>query len=80
MALRGLVSQTNVRRFASGKGSGRSMIASTTLKMAVLAPIPTARTATITPVINRFFAMVRIAYRSSKSISTPHSRNDATAR
>ena len=40
----GGVCQTNVRRSASGNGRGRSRTACTTLKMAVLAPMPSAST------------------------------------
>src|SRR6266536_3770837 len=63
-----LVSQTNARRPGSGKGSGRRMTDSTTLKIAVFAPMPSASTPMTTTVNHRFLAIIRKAYRTSDSI------------
>src|SRR3989442_11352396 len=49
----------------SGKGSGRSSTPYTTVKIAVLAPMPSARVNTATDVNPGLFASIRAAYRRS---------------
>ena len=58
------------RRSASGYGSGRSRIALMTLKIAVLAPIPSASVATATSVKPGEFRSVRAANRTSRQSSS----------
>ena len=60
-----LVSQSTVSRPASLYGSGRSSTAFTTLKMAVLAPMPSASASTATAVNPGFLASTRPAKRTS---------------
>ena len=56
---RGLLPQMTTRRSASANGNDRSRTAFTTLKIAVLAPIPSARFSTATAVTPGFFASTR---------------------
>ena len=63
--LSGLRCQATTRRPASANGSGRSSTASTTLKTAVLAPMPRARTATATTTSIGRLRSDRSAYRTS---------------
>ncbi len=63
---------TTVSRSGSRYGSGRSKAALSTLKIAALAPIPSAMVATAVTVKLGFFRSVRAAYpRSLASIDTP---------
>src|SRR5512134_494996 len=60
----------NTRRSACGYGSGRSRMALMTLKIAVLAPIPSASVATATKVKAGDFTSVRAAKRMSRQSSS----------
>jgi len=55
-------SVSRYRRLESRKGSGRSSTPLTTLKMAVFAPIPSARVRTATAVNPPFLCSMRKAY------------------
>jgi len=65
MLMPGDLSHNTARRSGSGYGSGLSRRALTTLKMAVLAPIPMANEAMITAVVIEPLFRVRRAYRRS---------------
>src|SRR6266566_1166707 len=68
-------------RSGSGKGNGRSSTPYTTVKIAVLAPIPRASVRTATAVNPGFFASIRKAYRMScqsvAMLRLPALRSDA---
>ena len=59
--------QTVTRRSGSGYGKGRSMMPSTTLKIAVLAPIPRPKVRTMTVVKPGFLIAVRTAKLASRN-------------
>jgi hypothetical protein len=60
-----LLSQTRTRRSGSVNGSGRSITALTTLKMAVVAPTPSASVRAAMAVKPGLFRRARAAYRRS---------------
>src|SRR5437879_5764983 len=68
-------------RWGSGKGNGRSSTPYTTVKIAVLAPMPRASVKTATAVKPGFFASIRKAYRKScqsvPMLRLPALRSDA---
>src|SRR5882762_2519758 len=68
-------------RSGSGKGNGRSSTPYTTVKIAVLAPMPRASVKTATAVNPGFFASIRKAYRMScqsvPMLRLPALRSDA---
>jgi hypothetical protein len=68
-------SRTRTSCSGFGNGSGRSSTASTTLKMAVFAPMPKASVKTTTAVNPGFFQSIRSPYRTSRRrvISSPRS-------
>ena len=69
--LRGkVVAATVTMRSASGYGRGRSSTPSTTEKIAVFAPIATARVTTVSKLKARSFRRVRIAIRMSSRMDS----------
>src|SRR6516164_490159 len=70
------VSQTNTSRSGSGKVKGLNRVALITLKIVVLAPMPSASVSTATTVRPRFFISIRMPYRRScRSVVMDHSEN-----
>src|SRR6266511_2033646 len=70
-----MVDQRNTSRLASGYGNGRSSTASTTLKMAVLAPMPSAKVTTAMSAKIGFFTSIRKPKRkscNSEFITSPY--------
>ena len=66
MSTPGAVCQSPTRRSASGNGSGFRSTLLTTLKMAVLAPIPSARVTSVASVKAGVRSRRRAAYRTSR--------------
>src|SRR5436309_3939 len=65
-------------RSLCGYGSGRSITASTTLKIAVVAPMPSASVRTTTVVKPGFLRTERAAYRRSCQIAVDHRSPSST--